>query len=121
MEWSTLVEEFAETGTRGAPSYAMGEPQTITSISLDPQLRLKTGIAEFDRTLGGGLVPGSLILIGVIRNRKSTSFSRSLRSCPEKESRPCTFGRRIPATDQTQGRAFVRSVKGPLHIERHVH
>jgi len=42
----------------------MGEPQTITSISLDPQLRLKTGIAEFDRTLGGGLVPGSLILIG---------------------------------------------------------
>ncbi len=64
MEWSTLVEEFAETGTRGAPSYAMGEPQTITSISLDPQLRLKTGIAEFDRTLGGGLVPGSLILIG---------------------------------------------------------
>ena len=37
MEWSTLVEEFAETGTRGAPSYAMGEPQTITSISLDPQ------------------------------------------------------------------------------------
>jgi DNA repair protein RadA/Sms len=64
MEWSTLVEEFAETGTRGAPSYAMGEPQTITSISLDPQLRLKTGIEEFDRTLGGGLVPGSLILIG---------------------------------------------------------
>jgi DNA repair protein RadA/Sms len=64
MEWSTLVEEFAETGTRRAPSYAMGEPQTITSISLDPQLRLKTGIAEFDRTLGGGLVPGSLILIG---------------------------------------------------------
>jgi DNA repair protein RadA/Sms len=64
MEWNTLVEEFTETGTRGAPSYAMGEPQTITSISLDPQLRLKTGIAEFDRTLGGGLVPGSLILIG---------------------------------------------------------
>ena len=63
-QWSTLVEEFAETGARGAPSYAMGEPQTITSISLDPQLRLKTGIAEFDRTLGGGLVPGSLILIG---------------------------------------------------------
>ena len=63
-QWSTLVEEVAETGARGAPSYAMGEPQTITSISLDPQLRLNTGIAEFDRTLGGGLVPGSLILIG---------------------------------------------------------
>ncbi len=63
-QWSTLVEEFEEKGTKGASSYAMGQPQTIDSISLDPQLRLKTGIAEFDRTLGGGLVPGSLILIG---------------------------------------------------------
>ncbi len=64
MEWNTLVEEFAETGPRQGPSFSMGEAQTIASISLDPQLRLKTGIAEFDRTLGGGLVPGSLILIG---------------------------------------------------------
>jgi DNA repair protein RadA/Sms len=42
----------------------MAQPQTIDAISLDPQLRRKTGIAEFDRTLGGGVVPGSLVLIG---------------------------------------------------------
>jgi DNA repair protein RadA/Sms len=42
----------------------MGQPQTIDSISLDPELRFKTGIVEFDRTLGGGLVPGSMVLIG---------------------------------------------------------
>jgi DNA repair protein RadA/Sms len=42
----------------------MGQPQPIDSISLDPELRLKTGIQEFDRTLGGGIVPGSLVLIG---------------------------------------------------------
>jgi len=40
------------------------QPQPINSITLDPELRVKTGIQEFDRTLGGGLVPGSLILIG---------------------------------------------------------
>jgi DNA repair protein RadA/Sms len=42
----------------------MGQPQPIDSISLDPELRLKTGILEFDRTLGGGIVPGSMVLIG---------------------------------------------------------
>jgi DNA repair protein RadA/Sms len=42
----------------------MGQPQPIDSISLDPAMRLKTGIQEFDRTLGGGIVPGSMVLIG---------------------------------------------------------
>jgi len=42
----------------------MGQPQPIDSISLDPELRLKTGLQEFDRTLGGGIVPGSMVLIG---------------------------------------------------------
>jgi DNA repair protein RadA/Sms len=59
-----MVEESLEAGNRAGKSSAMGRPQTIDSISLDPEFRSKTGIAEFDRTLGGGLVPGSLILIG---------------------------------------------------------
>lgn len=49
-------------GKSTAPS--MTEPQSISDISITPELRLKTGIAEFDRTLGGGVVPGSLVLIG---------------------------------------------------------
>jgi DNA repair protein RadA/Sms len=63
-QWNSFVEESPDLPTKGAPYFAMGQPQAIDSISLDPQLRLKTGIAEFDRTLGGGLVPGSLVLIG---------------------------------------------------------
>jgi len=42
----------------------MGHPQAIDDISLAAEKRLKTGLAEFDRTLGGGVVPGSLVLIG---------------------------------------------------------
>ena len=42
----------------------MGYPQTIDSISLVSDHRIKTRISEFDRTLGGGLVPGSLLLLG---------------------------------------------------------
>ncbi len=49
---------------RPVMSSSIGEPQMINSISIDPEYRFKTGIREFDRTLGGGLIPGSLILLG---------------------------------------------------------
>ena len=39
-------------------------PVPIDSIDLETELRLHTGIKEFDRVLGGGLVPGTLVLIG---------------------------------------------------------
>jgi len=39
-------------------------PVAIDSITLEKDSRLKTGIREFDRVLGGGLVPGTLVLIG---------------------------------------------------------
>ena len=62
--WNSLVEEVSGSGTGKPAAYDMGDPQTIDAICLDPELRLKSGIAEFDRTLGGGLVPGSVVLIG---------------------------------------------------------
>jgi DNA repair protein RadA/Sms len=45
------------------------EPQAVASVTLDaivdhPQQRLRSGYGEFDRVLGGGIVPGSLVLIG---------------------------------------------------------
>lgn len=39
------------------------EPQNIAKISLKNQGRIKTGIFEFDRTVGNGIVPGSLVLL----------------------------------------------------------
>jgi len=62
--WNSLVEEIASSGTKKPAAFDMGDPQTLDAICLDPEMRLKSGIAEFDRTLGGGLVPGSLVLIG---------------------------------------------------------
>ena len=38
-------------------------PQKLNTISLKNQERIKTGIFEFDRVVGGGIVPGSLILL----------------------------------------------------------
>jgi len=63
-QWNSFVEEAPESGIKSNKFSAMGEPQAIDAISLDPEFRFKTGITEFDRTLGGGLVPGSMVLIG---------------------------------------------------------
>lgn len=63
-QWNSLAEERAESSTKRGVSSHGNSPQTIDAISLDPELRLHTGLLEFDRTLGGGIVPGSLILIG---------------------------------------------------------
>lgn len=66
-EWNTIVEEAAET-VFSARHDLSGGGRAITLIGLDSKVELpvrtSTGIAEFDRALGGGLVPGSATLIG---------------------------------------------------------
>jgi DNA repair protein RadA/Sms len=67
-QWDSLVEErqAARPGKGGlaAGIAAQTAPVPIDSVVVDAEYRLMTGIAEFDRVLGGGLVPGSLVLIG---------------------------------------------------------
>ena len=66
-KWNSFTEEIEpETSstthrTIGKPSR---QPEAITQISASEEDRRLTGIGEFDRVLGGGIVPGSVILIG---------------------------------------------------------
>ncbi len=64
-EWNTL-SAFAEprraVGDRGGARPAKAEP--IARLVQQDEIRLSTGFGEFDRVLGGGLVPGSVTLIG---------------------------------------------------------
>jgi DNA repair protein RadA/Sms len=63
-EWNTLAQ-FAEPRTRaGGPPARGGKPQAVGHLATVPEARWSTGFAEFDRVLGGGLVPGSVTLIG---------------------------------------------------------
>jgi DNA repair protein RadA/Sms len=84
--WNTLVEERIPTarggegrgkgaagrggGGRGAAGGANGRPELkvaprlLSEVGAAPVARMGTGIGEFDRVLGGGLVPGALVLLG---------------------------------------------------------
>ncbi len=66
--WNTMVEEvLAETpkGNQKATTIASSaKPKPLKEISTTEELRISTGLGELDRVLGGGIVPGSLILIG---------------------------------------------------------
>jgi len=64
-EWNTMSEERKETRKReGLVSGARSEPIPLNEIEADTTVRTGTGISEFDRVLGGGIVPGSLVLVG---------------------------------------------------------
>ncbi len=64
--WDALVEETRRPRpvSRGALSPFQAEPVAVDSVCAEEGVRFSTHMAEFDRVLGGGLVPGSLVLIG---------------------------------------------------------
>ncbi len=64
-EWNTFVEEKmvpAKTGTSRVAAAA--KTVKLSSVEADDDERVLTGIAELDRVLGGGIVQGSLVLVG---------------------------------------------------------
>lgn len=65
MEEEMLVSEStAVAKNRRAHTYTQDQPQRLADITSDGVERLPLAITEFSRVLGGGLVPGSLVLLG---------------------------------------------------------
>ena len=65
--WNTLIEERLEPAPserRAAVAGSGAEARSITAVQSSNDHRLCSGMAELDRVLGGGVVPGSVILIG---------------------------------------------------------
>ncbi|MBA1394233.1 ATP-binding cassette domain-containing protein, partial [Lactobacillus sp. XV13L] len=66
--WNQLVEELEPVKTKLPTSTTTNQPikrpQKLANITFNEEKRVKTGLQELDRVLGGGFVPGSLVLIG---------------------------------------------------------
>jgi len=69
-QWNSLKEEVS-TGRAGARVQPIlqgeggtGAPIPITEVAIDPEPRLSTKLGELDRVLGGGVVPGAVVLVG---------------------------------------------------------
>ena len=66
-EWDTIKEQGVATGkatSRAARNTPRREPRLIQEITSTSTKRIDTGIKEVNRVLGGGIIPGSLILLG---------------------------------------------------------
>ena len=67
-EWNTFVEEVVDKKTAaktgGKAAQPTSKPQTLAAIDLGKEHRMTSGMPELDRVRGGGVVPGSLVLVG---------------------------------------------------------
>lgn len=63
-EFGTYVEESESPAVRSGASASTARPVALGAAGSDDAVRRSTGMAEFDRVLGGGLVDGSLVLLG---------------------------------------------------------
>ena len=67
-EWNSLVEERERTAKKGTirNGFKLRDVTAIAYSEIESQdeTRISSGVTEFDRVLGGGLVPGTLVLIG---------------------------------------------------------
>jgi DNA repair protein RadA/Sms len=108
-EWNSLVEQVRPVATRGpgGANDARGRAAAVTPIALADidvvdHVRLSTGIGELDNVLGGGIVPGSLVLIGGAPGiGKSTLTTMALANL-------CAAGRRTLYVSAEESAAQIR-------------
>ena len=75
-QWNTLVEEMEPVVSSRRLNYAnaiqteVTKPRRLTEVETKSEARIETKFQEFNRVLGGGIVDGSLVLIGGDRDWK---------------------------------------------------
>jgi len=84
-EWNSFVEDVvsAKEQKSSSSSKKFEHPVKLSSISSTPPKRIATGIGEFDRVLGGGFVPGQVVLLagepGIGKSTILTEISKNLK------------------------------------------
>ncbi|MFH2061696.1 MAG: AAA family ATPase, partial [Candidatus Beckwithbacteria bacterium] len=104
-DWNTLVETMMAkktSGGFGSKKSSMGrQPVKLSQVKVNNVARVKTGIGELDRVLGGGVVPGSVVLLAgepgigksTLLTQLSLKFSGpSTNSSPQRSGLPAQAG-----------------------------
>src|SRR4051812_46510125 len=119
--WGSLVEEAEESAASQArpawgASSGQSKPVKLKDVSSETEPRRKTGIAELDRVLGGGVVEGSLVLLGGDPGiGKSTLLLAALEALSQKA--PTLYVSGEESLKQTRMRADRLGVKSEnLHL-----
>ncbi len=90
-EWNTMVEEIETPSSKRTPVVSdiqkkSAGPKKLKDIQLAKDPRIKTGIKELDRVLGGGIVPGSVLLLsGNPGIGKSTLLMQTVQALGQKD------------------------------------
>ncbi len=120
-EWNSLIEEAARSG-RKTEEAALAAPVSVRDVADDSQSpRLLTGIAEVDRVLGGGVVPGSLVLLGGDPGvGKSTLLSQLMGGLAERYSGKGAPVLYVTAEESTAQAALRLRRLGVAHAAVHI-
>ncbi len=80
--WNSFTEEVVETGkNKNSSAIRNLEVSKLSDIPLVEKERIKTGINEFDRVLGGGCMPGSVVLLGGDPGIGKSTLAMQVSSC----------------------------------------
>ena len=113
--WNTLVEESVRSQALPAGALTGDRPVALDSVDADHSPRMRTGIGELDRVLGGGLVPGSLVLLGGDPGiGKSTLLLQALQGLATADpARPVLYVSGEESVQQTALRAARLGTRAP--------
>ncbi|HEY4002178.1 MAG TPA: DNA repair protein RadA [Candidatus Xenobia bacterium] len=107
-QWNSLVEEPVTLERKGlsGPLLQAGALTPLSEVSIESSLRSGTGVPEFDRVLGGGLVEGSLVLVGGPPGTgKSTLMLQVAEGVAKRQPRPVLYVTGEESAQQTRLRA----------------
>lgn len=118
-EWNTLVETmlFKESPTSSLPAIVTQPPRPIAEIAQGGFQRLPIPMEEFNRTLGGGIVPGSVILVGGDPGIGKSTLLLQLSALLAEDGRKILYVSGEESAEQIKMRADrLGIVSGPLYI-----
>jgi DNA repair protein RadA/Sms len=129
--WNTLVEEAvapkragartpgaarrSERASNGAGGGARVVPLPLREVGASPVKRMSTGIGELDRVLGGGLVPGSLVLLGGSPGIGKSTLTNMVLGHLQQAGRKTLYVSGEESAEQVRLRA-ERLAPGALHV-----